>query len=302
MKKWFRKQQEIFTLPTIHKSYGYYIPKAMESTPLVYQDHLYLINFERPVVGQIGIAWVIYDFFSKKEIFRFPWPHMLGCAFVENNTLFIYGTTGWVEGFTHIDMMQVELDPMNPTQIVKKVGQIEKIWDAKKDQRLFNMSVCQGSPDHQYIMAYETEEKGKVNFSVRFAKSRDLKTWESIGTIFHPEIYAACPTIRFINGYYYILYLRSVGKYYIEFISRTKDFLTFEDFSGNAQYGPEIQVLSSVRCPYEGINNSDIDLVEFKGMTFMVYADGDQRTWANLRTAVYLGTLAAFFKEYWPQD
>lgn len=302
MKNPFKKQPKIFSLPSIHKCYGYYLPNAVESTPVVYQDQLYLINFERPVVGQIGTAWVLYDFFSKKEIYRHPWPHMLGCAFIENNTLYIYGTTGWVEGFTHIDMMQAELDPTNPAQPIKNTSPIIKIWDSIKDQRLFNTSVCKGSSLHQYVMAYETEEKGLVNFSVRFAISKDLKKWESIGTIFHPDIYAACPTIRYLNGYYYILYLRSVGKYYMEYISRTKDFRTFEDFQGNNRLGSNVQVLSSMRYDHEGINNSDIDLVEFRGITYIIYADGDQQTWANLRTAIYLGTMDQFFAEFWPKS
>ena len=139
-----------------------------------------------------------------------------------------------------------------------------------------------------------------MNFSIRFLKSSDLSQWHEIGILYRPDIYAACPTIRYSNGWNYIIYLQH-QKGYVECISRTQDFKSFEEFAGNDQWGAEIQILSSRNYLHEGINNSDIDLVEFIGYTYIVYADGDQQTRAHLHTAIYLDTLQSFFREYWPK-
>jgi hypothetical protein len=283
-------KSKYFTLPKIHKAKAFLIPNAVESTPIIWQNRLCLVLFERPVSNCcVGSRVNVIDFFTKQTIFSYTWKYGLGCAIVVKDRLYVVGSTEW-DKQNHLGMIHFDKDFV--------ASPITKIWDAVPNQKLFNTSICEGP--NGYIMAYETDEKGLANFNVRFAISKDLEHWTSIGTIFHPDIYCACPTIRYYNDYYYIIYLRSVGKYYIEFIARTKDFQHFEEFTGNATYGPEIQVLSSMDCPHEGINNSDIDLVEYHGLTIMVYADGDQRTWANIRTAVYLGKMGEFFEEFFP--
>jgi hypothetical protein len=50
----------------------------------------------------------------------------------------------------------------------------------------------------------------------------------------------------------------------------------------------------------EGANCSDVDLREYNGVTLFTYMIGDQKTWWNVRTAVYIGTMAQFFAEAYP--
>ena len=47
-----------------------------------------------------------------------------------------------------------------------------------------------------------------VPFTIRFADSRDLKTWRltSSDHIFTKDRYSSCPTIRFLDGMYYMIY------------------------------------------------------------------------------------------------
>lgn len=288
--KWFSRTKKYATLPKIQKSKEIFLPNAVESTPILWNNEIHLVTFDRPVSGTCeGKSWSLYRLSTKEKISEFSWKYGLGSAIVANDRLYIFGTTGW-DTQNHIAMMSIDRQ--------NKPSPIVKVWEAIPNQKLFNTSVCAG-PDG-YIMAYETDEKKVVNFSVRFAKSTDLEHWTSIGTIYRPDIYCACPTIRYYNGDYYIITLRSIGKYYLEFIARTRDFLQFEEFNGNDKYPANVQVLSSMDTPEEGINNSDIDLVEFKGNLLIMYADGDQRTWANLRTAEYPGTMGQFFEEFFP--
>lgn len=50
----------------------------------------------------------------------------------------------------------------------------------------------------------------------------------------------------------------------------------------------------------EGIDSSDIRMVEYNGQVYIVHLCGDQSTWSNIRTAVYPGTLQQLYAEFFP--
>jgi hypothetical protein len=50
----------------------------------------------------------------------------------------------------------------------------------------------------------------------------------------------------------------------------------------------------------EGINNSDVDILEFKGKTYLYYATGDQETWGTVRIAMFNGSEREFFERHFP--
>ena len=52
--------------------------------------------------------------------------------------------------------------------------------------------------------------------------------------------------------------------------------------------------------PGEGINNTDADLFEYEGNTYIYYATGDQCTWATLRIAMYAGPMQEMLEAYFP--
>ena len=52
--------------------------------------------------------------------------------------------------------------------------------------------------------------------------------------------------------------------------------------------------------PGEGINNSDVDLFEWEGNTYLYYATGDQATWGSVRVAMHAGPLRQFFESCYP--
>lgn len=79
---------------------------------------------------------------------------------------------------------------------------------------------------------------------------------------------------------------------YVTKIARSKDLLTWET-SPHFFMAPDRSD--------EGINTSDVDLTEFNNRVYILYAAGDQDKWANMRYAVYDGTLRnlvnSFFRE-----
>jgi hypothetical protein len=48
----------------------------------------------------------------------------------------------------------------------------------------------------------------------------------------------------------------------------------------------------------EGINNSDVDLVEFEGKTYIFYGIGDQLKWQGIKYAVYNGSFKELLTSY----
>lgn len=279
--------------PNLHKRPNVLLPNpvAGEATPVSFNGRLLLVMGHRAQLrDKIGTSVRVYDYFSKELLAEHPWPHGLVSALVDGPDLRVFGTEDWSTPGNAVFTTTLDANfAMGPTS---------EILRGPADRMIYNTSVCH-SPNG-YTMAFEVDEPGITPFSGRFATSPDLITWTEIGDVMHPTSYAACPTIRYHDGWYYVLYLRHVSGRFVTFIGRTQTFIAadWKWFHSNATLPHGVQVLAS--ASNEGINNSDVDLCEYNGITHFVYADGDQATWGNLRTAVYLGTMADFFKEYWP--
>lgn len=277
--------------PNIHKrpEVMFHGPIAGEATPVTLNGRLLLVTGHRvPWTLTVGTSVRVYDFLTLELLAEHPWPYGLVSAMAEDGKICIFGTEDWSQPGNGVFTAVLDASlAMGPTA---------EIYRGPSDRKIYNTSVCKTPTG--YAMAIEVDEPGLMPFSVRFATSPDLIAWTDVGIVMHPTSYAACPTIRHIDGWYYILYLRHVEGRFMTFIGRTADFIDFDWFAGNAKYPNTTQVL--VSAANEGINNSDVDLCEQNGVTFFVYADGDQSTWGNLRSAVYLGTIVDFFREYWP--
>lgn len=279
------------TNPNLHKRSSVLLsgPIAGEGTPVDFNGRLLLVAGHRtPLTATIGGSLRVYDYFTAALLIEHPWPYGLVSAMVDADKILVFGTEDWSQSGNGIFTATLDAN--------LAIGPTSEMYRGPAQRRTLNTSVC--NTPTGYAMAIEVDEPGLTPFSVRFATSPDMVTWTEVGNVMHPTTYAACPTIRYHDGWHYVIYLRHVEGNYISFIGRTQDFTAFDWFAGNANHPNTVQVLSS--DPNEGINNSDVDLCEFGGLTHFIYADGNQSTWGNLRTAVYLGTMADFFAEYWP--
>lgn len=256
----------------IHKSGSVLHADRMESTPFIWTDGRILLMVPARELDKIEI----YD--GQTLVSAYSSPIGLACAIVVGQRLYVFGATNWTQSGNEIYSIYTE-DLI--TWSAPKVA-----IPAQPGRTLFNSSVAP-MPDGSFVMSYETCETGTVCFNARFATSTDLDTWTEVGTIFHPESYAACPTIRFIDGMYYVFYLGAKDAF-ITYVSRSSDLINWED-------GKTI-VISPDES--EGTNTSDFDFVEYNGKLEMTYADGDQETYANIRSATYDGTLEQFVKEF----
>jgi hypothetical protein len=77
----------------------------------------------------------------------------------------------------------------------------------------------------------------------------------------------------------------------VSFLARSTDLASWE----LSPFNPILEA-----GPGEGINNSDVDLFEWEGRTYLTYATGDQATWGAVRVALYDGPMQDFFASHFP--
>ncbi len=264
---------------------------AMENTPFIFKGNTYIaMNHRNDSKDRVG------DYTSEENMYlyidnlhtgvreaQFGAGHSFVSAFVDGDTLHIFASQGtnddWFKSiyqFTTTDM---------------------KNWDRQLaiplegDEHLFNCSVTKNDKN-EYIMAYESNQP--VGFCFKFARSQDLKSWEKIPNLIFTGVgmeYSACPVLRFFAPYYYVIYLHIVDNGYAPFLARSSDLIKWD----LSPFNPIM-----VAGPGEGINNSDVDLFEYEGRTYIFFATGDQQTWGTAKIALYDGPLKEFYERHFP--
>lgn len=264
----------------------------MENTPVLYDSRILLITNYRPggadAKGKDAYVY-IDDLKTGTEVERIGQGHSFVSAFVEDDELNIFALE--FSDFGRV-MNSNGIDRMVTTDLKK--WKTEKVILPEGSEHLFNTSVCRD--DKGYLMAYESDKP--VQFCFKFARSTDLSKWEKIpGLVFTgvKHEYSACPVIRYFSPYYYVIYLHNKiagHNGYVSFMARSKDLIDWELSPFNpileAEYG-------------EGLNNSDVDMLEYEGKTYLYYATGDQETWGTIRVAMYDGIMKSFFENNFPE-
>jgi len=290
----------------------------VETTPIVFHGRLYRFEYVRPNYynNKTGTSYFRFiDVESGELTTAFAKDYHLGSAHVQDDTVFVYGVNR-VGG----DRIQVfwsrDLKTWSSQPALTKQG-----WG------IYNNSVSKGR--EHYIMAMELgeppEEVG-VRFTNRFAESDDLINWQltSPECVYSKDRYTACPALRFINDYYYMVYLEANYHYkifhptlgdkpaatYESHIVRSQDLVTWQSspFNPVMRFSEDDKIIANLKLTAEqrehiaeavNRNNSDIDLCEFKGKTIIYYSWGNQRGTEFLAHAVYDGTLESFLRGFY---
>jgi hypothetical protein len=263
----------------------------MENTPVIFDSRLLLVSNYRPGGAEAkGKDAYLYidDLQTGIEVARFGSGHSFVSAFADGGELNVFSLEfsdfGRVMNSTGIDRM-VTTDLKN--------WKTEKVILPEGEEHLFNSSVCRD--EKGFLMAYESDKP--VQFCFKFARSTDLSKWKKLdGVVFTGENheYSACPVVRYIKPYYYVIYLHAATeeqKGWISYMARSADILSWE----LSPYNPILEAEAG-----EGINNSDVDIIEYKGKTYLYYATGDQETWGTVRVAMYEGSEKEFFERHFP--
>jgi len=257
-----------------------------ELSGLLWQGRLCHMACVRPARGGTLEDYYLEltDAETGEELTQFAHGYGLACAHVHKNTLYVfasrYDNNAWndVTLFKSVDLKNWE----------------KKVVIQQESEHLFNSSVCEGADG--FAMAYESNDPKYPAFTTKFARSKNLEDWEKIpDAIFGTNRYTACPCIRYVNGYYYVLYLehRAPRHYFETYITRSKDLKNWKLSSANPVLRPtDID---------DSINTSDPEVVEFGGKTYVYYAVGDQLTWMNIKRGVYPGSLQQFYEGWYEQ-
>lgn len=265
--------------------------KAMENTPVVFEGRpLHVLNRRDDAKNGTdeyvaSMYLYIVDLATGEEVCRFGQGHSFANAFVDDSQLHVFASEGtnrdWFGSLYHFTTRDLKDWTRRPA--IEREG----------DEHLFNASVCR---DQQgFLMAYESNQP--VQFCFKFARSTDLMQWEKLPGLIFTGInreYSACPVIRYFAPHYYVIYLHAPiagHSGYVSFLARSADLATWE----LSPFNPILQA-----GPGEGINNSDVDLFEWEGKTYLMYATGDQATWGAVRIALYDGPMQEFFTRHFP--
>lgn len=258
-----------------------------EIAPILLKGQPYLISFNDTSTGNGFIQVQSYPDLS--IISRTPFAYNYGSAIVENDTVHIFASSGEDHANHIVTATSTDLLSWSAPTTVFTVG---------ANQKVYNSSVAK--TDTGFVMTIEIHEEGyQVWWQNQFLASTDLITWSSFGGVYAPVDAslngAACPTIRYSNGWYYIVSLRarpSIENHsqYYTIILRSRDLVTFEESSK--------LVLTSAGRTDEGTNNSDFDFFELNGRMIIVYLVGDQVTFGFMKQGFYEGTFEQFVKEF----
>jgi alpha-L-fucosidase len=257
-----------------------------EVTPIVWKGRLCLFTCIRPASGGTREDYhlALRDAETDEELARFATGYSLGSAFVQGDTF--YATASRFENDNWNDVT------LFSSRDLKEWKQ-ERIIEQEPNEHLFNSSVCVGP--NGFVLAYESNTPDYPAFTVKFAESKDLNDWRvRTDAVFGTNRYTACPTIRYADGYYYLLYLehRTPRWFFETNIARSTDLVSWEQ-------SPLNPVLSPTSID-DGINASDPDLAEHNGNTLLYYAVGDQRTWMNIKRRTHPAPMNDFLAAWFP--
>jgi hypothetical protein len=292
---------------------------CVETTPIVWNDRL--IRFEWVRHGQMGCQCVVkrevgyYAFFDMETEEQvgadFGMDHSFGACYAENGTMYVIGVRG--NGGGNI------LDLFWSDDLVNWQEKENLRFD--EDLKLYNTSICKAE-ENEYALAIEIGGThpmvGGHPFTIIFAKSSNLFDWEVLPTdthVFARARYTACPSIRYYDGFYYMVYLEGLPALrWPPYVVRTKDFEEFEiglnnpfmmfDDNDKLLVHPErfselekARIYNAVDC-----NNSDVDFCDYNGKAIILYSWGNQHGVEFLAMAEYDGTLKELLTSFFPDQ
>lgn len=183
----------------------------------------------------------------------------------------------------------------------------------------FNTSLTKG-PDGYVLLMEANEPKEYVGdhpFTLFFATSKDMHEWQFMDyeKCFSKERYNGGPFMKYSNGWYYVISVTELPcARYTNYIYRTKDFSTWEvglynpilmpgeedRIISDHAFGFSAEQLEEMKTGFNS-NNSDIDMCEYNGKTYLTYNVGNQLGFYYMAEAVYDGPIDAFLAAYFDE-
>jgi len=280
----------------------------VEATPVAFDKRLYYFesvraDYKHKEEGVNDSYFRFWDVEKKIALPYFAKGYHLGSAMVVGDFMYVFGVRKW--GDHRIDLFRSsDLVEWSQAPILELPG-----WS------IFNTSACRVGP--KFVIAIEIDkpsEEAGVPFTIRFAESIDRKNWKLLPSdhVFTKDRYSACPTLKYIDGIYYMTYLEAKpGPEYETHIVRSVDLVHWEPSPRNPvlRYSEEDKLLANPNLTPEertrissakNINNSDFDFCEFDGETVILYSWGNQQGIEHLAEARFPALLNTFLPSFFP--
>lgn len=279
----------------------------VESNPFVFQNELYRFEYIRCGKNQYRHNHTTDSYFrlvrvaDGKILPAFGHGLHLGNAFAWEDRVIVTAVEDWGKSrFYQLESTNLH-DWTEPKVILEHPS-----WQG------YNTSLCRAEND--FILVFELgapAELVKIPFTMFFARSNDLKTWEVIeDAVFGRDFYTGGPMLRYFSPWFYFFYLH--GSYedgFQEYVVRSKDLKEWEWSSRNPvlSYDDDDRILAAPFNADEirqiqnavNINNSDLDMCEWQGKLQMTYSWGNQRGTEFLALATADCNEREFCESFW---
>ena len=277
-------------------------PNGDEATMVIYKDRPMMMSSYRQIGGGEEVLYItVEDLISSEKTPHFAEGFGFACAFVNGKELNVFATKTpqkeWPQDWT-TDVYRfwtTDLKTWKKEMVLPRIG----------DKHILNTSVCK-DPRGGYLMAYEAD--GPTGWETHLATSKDLSKWERTKGLEFTGVVFANPTIRYAAPYYYLMSgthrtaspitdyeYRLDSTRYLNVLYRSKDLVTWE-------LSPTKYPMLEPTVKEGGINNTDADIFEYEGNTYVYYITGDQQSWGAGRIAMYPGTMKQCLEAYFPKN
>ena len=283
-----------------------------ESTPFVFRGRAYRLELDDPFRGtnpEVPASALIRDRETGEILSRFGRGWYYYSLYQENGVVYVIGTRSEpprLSGDTLTVFESRDLISWDSRELLSAPG-----W------RFYNTSLTKGP--NGYVLCMEADSPAEyvgIPFTAFFAESPDMVRW----TMMDPEKgyprhrYLGGPCLRYSRGHYYLIAVTELpGSRYTNYVTRTKDFETWEVGAYNPLLMPDEEdrkispyafdlspeLIRSIRTGFIS-SNSDVDFCDWNGKTLITYNAGNQLGFYYLAEAEFDGPsdefLAAFFE------
>lgn len=180
----------------------------------------------------------------------------------------------------------------------------QMVLKGENNEHFFNFGVCRGPEG--FVMLYETDDTQWNIFTFKYLTSDDLISWTRIpGGLYGTDKYVGGPALYFEGGFYYTLYLHSLGNSHYETrITRSKDCVHWEDAPEDRPFLTYDSGHITDPENFPGVaetNASDAELCYWNGKTIVYFNGGNQgeiTRAGDLQLAEFIGTPGELFERF----
>lgn len=262
---------------------GVWLQDATEASGFVWNNEFYYVYTDRDFANTTRQMKII-KWSDGSVVSTFGSGYGFQGVIVDSGTLWVYATTGNSSAHAIVGFKTTDLTTWTS---------LGTVYSLTSSYQVFNISVTKNGSN--FIMTYEFLGPGYTGFACGFLTSSNGTSYSPTGTplglVSGVGQICSCPCLRYVGGTYYFWTttpLSSPTRYHTWMAKSTN--LSSWTWSRLTTLRPVLE--------FEDINTSDVDLTEFDGKVYGIYATGDQQTYQRLTYFTYDGTLAQYIQAY----